>query len=424
MTEDVAPLPVPALLRLLALTRRLAVPGESGEGLRLILDAARDLLGAERCTLFLYDADRDTLRAVAERGSVRRYLPSPPAPSLPSDRGLPGACARGRRVINVPNIEAGVGGNASLLVVPLIARDDELVGVLQLGRSHPGAFDANDENVARVLAEHAASAIQHERLRAEHLLRLKMERDLDAARSIQEGVLPRTLPAPVGYTLAAISRPAEQTGGDIYDAIWMGKAPDAPVALLLADASGHGIGPALSVVQVRAMLRVGLRLGAGLVEIIQQIDAQLVEDLRDAQFVTAFVGSLDPARNQLTYHSAGQGPLLHYHAAEQRAEWHGASAVPLGIGGGESAPSLRRMQLAEGDLIALLTDGFYERTSPRGRLFGRDRVADVIAKNAARGAQGALDALVLAVDDFAAGTPQDDDLTGLVVARNPEEVCS
>lgn len=435
MTEDVSPLPVPALVRLLALTRSLAVPTESGERLRLILDAARDLLGAERGALLLYDADHDSLRTVAERGSVRHYLPTGPASPLSPDRGLAGVCARARRVINVPRVEAdaryfpvmdtaGEGEGWSLLCVPLVARDEEFVGVIQLGSKGGGAFSAAHESVARVLAEHAASAIQHERLRAEHLLRLKMERDLDAARSIQEGVLPRTLPAPAGYTIAALSRPAEQTGGDIYDAVWMGDPPRASVALLLADASGHGIAPALSVVQVRAMLRIGLRLGAALVDLIQQIDAQLVEDLPDAQFITAFVGCLEPDRDRIVYHSAGQGPLLHYHAAERRAEWHGASAVPLGIGGFQCAPELRHMQLAPGDLVVLLTDGFYECASPRGELFGRIRVADVIASHAARGAQVALEALVRAVDTFAVGTPQADDLTGIVVARNPGEVCS
>ena len=149
-----------------------------------------------------------------------------------------------------------------------------------------------------------------------------------------------------------------------------------------------------------------------------------LHSMRHAQFITAFIGCLDPERNVLTYHSAGQGPLLHYHASPARAEWHGASAVPLGIGGFECAHPLREMHLAPGDRVVLLTDGFYECGSPRGGLFGRDRVAEVIRASAGMGAQGALDALVRELDAFADGTPQSDDLTGIVVCRDPEEVCS
>lgn len=394
----------------------------------------------------LYDAAKQELRPTAERGSVAHYLResrSGRAPGrrarvvagVPSNWGLAGVCAQSRRTVNAADgprdprynacidVVAGPGSSA-ILSVPLLARDADLVGVLQLTNPVRGSFDAADENTAALLAGHAADAIQHERLLVENLLRMKMERDLDAARTIQEGVLPRTLAVPHGYTIAALSRPAEQTGGDIYDAIWMGPTERSPVALLLADASGHGIAPALSVVQVRAMLRLGLRLGASLVDIVRQIDAQLVEDLADDQFVTAFVGCLDHETHRLEYHSAGQGPLLHFHAAEQRAEWRGATALPLGVGDLGTGVGLPHMAIEPGDFVALLTDGFYECAGPDGNLFGPERVAEVLSRRHAGGAADALHALVGELDAFAAGTVQDDDLTAIIVHRNEPEPTS
>jgi phosphoserine phosphatase len=97
---------------------------------------------------------------------------------------------------------------------------------------------------------------------------VKIERDLAVAREIQMNVLPRELPKYPGYDLAAASVPAEETGGDIYDVVPVADASSC--VLLLADATGHGIGPALSVTQVRAMLRIAVRLGARLRDVLEQ----------------------------------------------------------------------------------------------------------------------------------------------------------
>lgn len=414
-------MPVDALMRLLAVSRQLAAPMDLKSLLGLVIDAGREVLGAERGAVLLYDARRRELHAkVATNEEVIRVT---------IDSGIAGACARSRKTINVedvgadprfnPQIDRATGFTTRCLVsVPLIGLDEELVGVMQLLNPARGYFDAGDENIAEVLASHAAVAIQRERLLAERIVRLKMERDLEAARVIQEGVLPRLVPILGGYDVAGFSRPAEQTGGDIYDLIPMGTAPSSPLALLLADASGHGIGPALSVVQVRAMLRMGLRLGASIADLVQQIDAQLLQDLGDDQFVTAFVGCLDPVRHDLVYHAAGQGPLLHFHAADGRAEWRGATALPLGVAEVAVMASPVRMVLEPGDFVVLLTDGFYECANRDGAVYGEERVLELLARHRALDARGVIDALVRAVDEFAGGVVQADDLTAIILRRH------
>lgn len=415
------PIPHAALMGLLAVSRQLAAPMDLATLLSLVIDAGREVLATERGSVLLYDARERELYAKVATGhnDIR----------LTIDSGIAGACARTRKTINVPDVEAdprfnphidrGTGFRTRCLVsVPLIGLDEELVGVMQLLNPARGYFDDGDENIAEVLASHAAVAIQRERLLAERILRLKMERDLEAARVIQEGVLPRLLPIPAGYDVAGFSRPAEQTGGDIYDVIRMGTPASSPIALLLADASGHGIGPALSVVQVRAMLRMGLRLGATLMDLVRQIDAQLLQDLGDDQFVTAFVGCLDPVAHDLTYHAAGQGPLLHYHAADERAEWRGASALPLGIAEVTDMPSALKMYLEPGDVVALITDGVFECANPDGETFGEDRVVELVAQNRTLDARSMIDALVRAVDAFTEGSAQADDLTAIIVRRH------
>jgi phosphoserine phosphatase len=246
------------------------------------------------------------------------------------------------------------------------------------------------------------------------------------------GVLPSSLPDCVGYELASYSNPADETGGDIFDVIAIGNAshededllddgtfimPNAGLFLLLADATGHGIGPALSVTQVRAMLRLGLRLSASLTQLFTNINSQLAMDLSSDRFVTAFMGVLDPVRHRINYLSGGQGPLLHFHAKEKECEFLEASTVPMGIMDDPPIDLPEPMNLAPGDMAVLLTDGFYEAQNTEGKMMGKTRIGKVVAANCDRSAKEVLDALLKDMAEFVKDAPQLDDVTGLIVKR-------
>src|SRR5512135_712808 len=155
-----------------------------------------------------------------------------------------------------------------------------------------------------------------------------MERDLALAREIQTSSLPQQMPTLAGYELVAWSQPADEAGGDIYDALTLSEQR---VALLMADATGHGIGPAISVSQLRAMFRMGLLLGTDLVELMSKINLQLISDLPRGHFITAFAGVLDGTDHRIRYISGGQAPLMHYRAKQDRVDWLEASTLPMGI---------------------------------------------------------------------------------------------
>jgi serine phosphatase RsbU (regulator of sigma subunit) len=252
--------------------------------------------------------------------------------------------------------------------------------------------------------------------------RVKLERDMAVARKIQMDVLPKSLPPCAGYDLAACSLPAEQTGGDIYDLVALAldaANPNDPpsMVLLLADATGHGIGPALSVTQVRSMLRIGVRLQAQLEDVFSQINRQLCQDLGSERFVTAFLGLLDTTGHSIDYHSAGQGPLLHFHGLTHRFEWLDTSMLPLGIDEDAMCEAAKKIKVEPGDLIVLLTDGFYECSNMAGDQFGRERIAEIILQHHHRPARELLNELVEATKRFANGAPQEDDMTGVIIGR-------
>jgi sigma-B regulation protein RsbU (phosphoserine phosphatase) len=120
------------------------------------------------------------------------------------------------------------------------------------------------------------------------------------------------------------------------------------------------------VTQVRAMLRMAVRLGADLDAAFHHINDQLAADLPDNRFVTAFMGVLDTQNHRVIYHSGGQGPLLHFHAATGQCEWRGSSNPPMGMMAGLDRAAPRKNDLAPGDILALITDGSRsERTGCR-----------------------------------------------------------
>jgi phosphoserine phosphatase len=412
-------LAVEAMWRILEVTRDLARPLDLNTMLSHVIDAARDVLGAERGTVFLYDARTNELYSTVATGVA--------ALRFPAGRGLVGECAESRRLINVPDCYADPRFNREadrstgyhtrcLLTVPLLGFDNSLVGVMQVLNKIDGVFSEEDERMATALAAQCAVAIKRTQMLAELLENEKLKRELTVARDIQMRVIPNAVPKLVGYDIAGWCRPANEAGGDIFDVI----AVDGNrLMLLLGDATGHGVGPALSVTQVRAMLRMAVRLGADLDDAFHHINDQLADDLPDNRFVTAFMGVLDTQNHRVIYHSGGQGPLLHFHAATGRCEWRGSSTPPMGLVPGLVREAPRTNDLAPGDILGLITDGIFEYQNPRREQFGEDRVSELMLKYQHEPMTRLLEKIVQEVERFAELAPQGDDMTMLLVRRLP-----
>jgi len=408
-----------ALERILEITRQLARPLDLKAMLEKVIEACLMVLQADRGTVFLYDQGADELYATVATGMQELRIPA--------GRGIVGECARTRRVINVPDcyadsrfhrdVDQRTGYRTRcLLTVPLVGYDDLLVGVLQVLNKADGVFSEEDERIATALGAQCAVALQRAAMLRDLLTKERMERELAVARDIQMRVLPRDLPRVQGYDIAGWCRPADETGGDIFDII----GPDGNrVVLLLGDATGHGIGPALSVTQVRSMLRMCVRLGAGLDDSFRHINDQLVDDLAPNRFVTAFLGVLDVGIHRIMYHAGGQGPILVFRAATKECEWLRASTMPMGTVAGIPLKAPRFHDLGPGDIVALITDGIYEYENRAGEQFGRTRVGQILNEYVDAPMSQLVERMVEAVEKFAEGAPQADDMTILLVRRLP-----
>ena len=404
------------LRAILDVTRALAAPFDLLTMLAEVTRAARQVLQAERSSVWLHDAAAREL--VLEVASDVRHV------RVPVGAGLVGACARDRRLINVPDCYAdprfdpGVVRRTGFrtrcsLTLPLVDHAGALVGVMQVLNKAGGVFDAGDEALAEALAAQCAVALQRVRMTEALLEGERLRRELEVARAVQTSSLPAVMPRLAGYDLHGLSRPAAQTGGDTFDLALR----DGSLLVVLGDATGHGIGPALSVTQMHAMLRMALRLGAGLQEAFRQVNDQLAETLPDDRFITAFVGLLDATTHTLSFHSGGQGPILHWQAARGEFATYGPTSFPLGAMPLAALEPPARIELAPGDLLALLSDGLYEQCDAAGAPFGEARVRELLREHR-REPMAALGARLLgALDAFARGVPQEDDVTLVLLRR-------
>jgi CHASE2 domain-containing sensor protein/serine phosphatase RsbU (regulator of sigma subunit) len=207
-------------------------------------------------------------------------------------------------------------------------------------------------------------------------IRLKQEaalldHEITLARQVQAALIPKELNILTkveshGWTLAATT-----TGGDCFD-LW--KLADGRLGILVADASGHGLGPSIIVSEVRALVRALCDLYPEPQQLLERVNARLAADLQGTKFCTCFVGFLTE-EGKLSWGSAGHGPMLVTTIPGQPPRELEGTALPLGVSdqwlGDESVPPI---QIESGGWLAVVSDGIFEQPDPKGEQFGIERV--------------------------------------------------
>jgi serine phosphatase RsbU (regulator of sigma subunit) len=268
--------------------------------------------------------------------------------------------------------------------------------------------------VASQIRVHVKAALREAELQNELA---QVNHDLGIAKSIQQGLLPSQAPSLKDFDLAGWNEPANQTGGDYFD--WQ-SLPDGRLAISLGDATGHGIGPALISTSCRAYARASFVGDAAHDHLLERLNRLLADDLSANRFVTFAVVFLDLKDSAVEVLSAGHGPILWYQYDTDKFESLEAQGIPLGMIAGVSYEKAEaRRQLAPGDMIVLVTDGFYEWENPEGEEFGVERLEKTIRQARDCSAAEVIARLRSSVENFCKGTEQKDDLTAIVLKRKP-----
>jgi sigma-B regulation protein RsbU (phosphoserine phosphatase) len=245
---------------------------------------------------------------------------------------------------------------------------------------------------------------------------LRSEQEMQTARLVQKALYPKTDPVLPGFEISGVTHPSSLTSGDYYDYIPM---VDGTLAVIVGDVSGHGLGPALEMVETRASLRAILSYESNLTTALSRLNNVLVDDLSPGMFVTLFAVCLNPHSQTVSYSSAGHQANILFRSDE--IVRLSSTGMVLGIQEGSEYPTPPRISLNSGDLIVLATDGVMEQASIGsipgnvGELFGWQRTMESIRSNRHRSASEILQHLCEDVRGFAQGAPQQDDVTAVII---------
>lgn len=267
-----------------------------------------------------------------------------------------------------------------------------------------------------------ASAFVSHRLRQsvvrgleEAVERERAQGEVDLAARIQTGLLPTRPPMIAGYDIAGWNAAASRTGGDFYG--WMA-LPDGRTAVVLADVSGHGLGPAMIAVLCRAYARACMEENGELASVLERLNRLLSTDVPPGMFATLAVVRVAPGLDEVELLSAGHGPILRYERAGGRVTTLDAGGLPLGVDDAAKFEPATRITLGPGDSLVLVSDGVFERRRADGQMYGIERLRALIAEYAGGLSSAALvEAIRAAPEAFAEGLAPQDDVTIVVVKR-------
>ena len=299
-----------------------------------------------------------------------------------------------------------------LLALPL-ATGGRRQGVVLLGNPER-SFGPGEQRLAQTVCGMAAIAIDNALLVRQTLDRERLQKELDLARTVQEGMYPTSGLAVGRVQVAGAARPCNETGGDYFTYVERGGR----VLPMIGDVSGHGLGAALYTTTAHAILHQQLRAQAGLEDCFKTLNESLFHS-HSGRFMTAAMVEVDPVTLGFSYVSAGHNPLLWVH--DGAPVWLESCGLPLGILIDTAFPPPPAQVFAEGDLLVLYTDGITEAANTAGEFFGDDRLV-AVALEAARlrlPPAEVVARIYAELDAFAVGTAYADDLTLVVLAAPP-----
>ena len=374
-------------------------------------DLARDLTGAERCSLWLLDGNGELCTRVAHEMTEIR---------IPRGLGIVGACIEQNEPIIINDAQSDTRlfsridnqsgyQTHSIACVPLTG-NGQVIGAVQL-LNKPGGFSVEDTDLLRLMAIYASSAIQSERLRQEAEAAELFRRELEVAAEVQQRLLPSIEARWSGIQVAALCLPARCVGGDFYDLL---ELPGGNFGLTLGDVSGKGFPAAVLMASIHMLLRsLLLHSPNDLARVLEELNDVIQRNSTAERYSTLLCGVLNASRTRLTYVNAGHIPPFIVRTAGHVERPDGAD-LPAGL-----LPGIRYQQhivsLSPGDLIVCLSDGITEAQEPDGELRETDAIEKILKQSLGAPVDEILNQLVRAANQHGSKAEQADDMTAVVM---------
>jgi serine phosphatase RsbU (regulator of sigma subunit) len=301
-------------------------------------------------------------------------------------------------------------------LVPLVGRDNRLLGLLVLGeRRSEEPYADEDERLLASVAGQAASALENFRLAESMAEKLEGERkaaaEITIAREVQSRLFPQTHPPMATIEYTGLCDQARKVGGDYFDFLDLGPGR---IGLALADISGKGIYAALLMANLQANLRSQYaRAQDDLPGLMRSVNRLFHQSTSAGLYATMFFADYSDATRRLRYVNCGHNPplIVRPDGTHLRLE---STAMVIGLLDDWDC-EVGEADLRPGDLLVIYSDGVTEAQSDAGEFFGEERLIETVRRHAHLPVAEAARAMAQTVHTFSE-TTQDDDLT-LLVAR-------
>jgi serine phosphatase RsbU (regulator of sigma subunit) len=233
--------------------------------------------------------------------------------------------------------------------------------------------------------------------------------ELNLASELQKSLLPRSYPSDAPLEFAHKFMPLNSIGGDFFDVI---RLDARTLGLVIADVSGHGVGPALVTAMFKSSFGGEARRTKSPAAWMKSLNEELGDNLTTGHYVTAFAAIIDIETLEMRFCSAGHPNQLLVRA-DGRAQELGTMGFLLGMVQGVDYEE-KSVVLEPGDTVVFFTDGVFESSNEEGKLFGREGIASSVASRPGQGPAALSDGLISDLLTWTHGIEASDDVTILM----------
>jgi sigma-B regulation protein RsbU (phosphoserine phosphatase) len=298
-------------------------------------------------------------------------------------------------------------------IIPMLVKT-KVVGLLLFGLKHSGShFAGKDLELLWAAANQAAVSIENARLYKSEVEKQKLDRDLDLARKIQQGLLPQCIPNLNGLDICGEMIPAMQVGGDYYDLI---QISDSKLFVVIGDVSGKGLSASLYMTKLQTMIKLSCTRERSPKEILIDINKRIYEELDKSWFVTITLALFDTQSSTIKFCRAGHMPILM--ASNGSVQSYRTQGIGVGIEKGivfEKSLVEEEVNLQPGQIYAFFTDGVTEAMNERNELFGDDNLNAILKNKSSARSSEIVNEIWSSIQTFRGEAEVNDDMTMVVV---------
>ncbi len=298
-------------------------------------------------------------------------------------------------------------------IIPMTVKS-KVVGLLLFGLKHSGAqFSHEDLELLNAVANQAAISIENARLYEAEKQKLAIERDLDLARKIQQGLLPSSVPQIDKLDICGQMIPAMQVGGDYYDLI---KISDSKIFVVVGDVSGKGLSASLYMTKLQTMIQLACTIDKTPKQILVDINKKLYESLERSWFITMTLALFDSSTNKLKFCRAGHMPLIT--ANNGSIISYKTQGIGVGLESGiifESSLVEEEVSFTPGQIFAFFSDGITEAMNESNDLFGEEKLSELLRDKSSKSSNELMDEIWQSITKFRGHAEQSDDMTMVLV---------